>query len=1579
MESNIGKDVNDFSKSPPDPPIPEDAQLRRADPEETDQRSRDDLLREIAELRAQAARDAMDRGRDSKPPSTDTRISAMHTAAARGSLETRPRRISVSHPRNGYDLSSDDEPRPSADEASTYSRRSRESRRSRRSDPSSDDAIRERIDRLIVSSVQKHLGALGHPSTPVRPSPQAYADWTRDAPPLTMPLNDPSEPRFPSRYGDPSEEFAQTMAGRPVPTAMQSDRRQTLSHAMEIDPEPRLESQFSVSQRRPAIAQMTRTQPSTDHIRLKHLRMKDIFTFMDAATLYLAQHAIYLPLPTMVDRAVKNKLMARFPTDVPSDVHFYSLSTDALYSLVQRYLLPTSRSEFCRLLTEMRWFPDVPAFNYTMDTYYDIHEHVLAYNERFKKALVFLSFNLRPENMPYIDNKPGGIARIYLEGLPGDFGKNVFQNMRIGSARTFAEFLAPFMANLNEWYLLGERVRATQTIMQGPSTSVKKHANDEDTDKQVSRPVAPRRYPPPLPRRALHNIYADSDEPSSHPDTMAHAQPHFEPARVDQFDSDDEREESDYKSDLLEESPARERSSEALDAEEEIGQQRLNAMMGDTRGSGRLLDARAPRVPLTPAEMASRPCFRKLNKGECTNVECPYSHDNRLLEEVRAKEARAKSDNHAAPRPPKKPGGTSKPGDITILSRKEEYPTYSLAMLEPTPGYPDLVLSALGHALDSVVPDDSLATAVMAQGHLMSGDKCGRLPIECMFDSGALQASYISKAFLDAHRSALNPLIKPTKCTVVLADGKSKTLVSEKLVADMSFTSKGGHIYQYPCSLLVIEMTMEAIVGLPDIVLHLLPYFVEKLEEASLQCNGSKLNQCALLSNEDFPEPISPWSEEPQSESEEERMCPDPCSFTSPLHYLSMSYDDAKAEYFSLLEKHIAPEFRKQTDIIKLLGTDLALGVFLPQEWLGVNGMEPLVLKYKDTMPTRLKPPARNINPKLYETSEKEFKRLRTYFYRPSHSAVASPLCIAFKATPPGVRFCGDYSHTVNPHMLTGHYPIPHVRQSLQKIIKFKIFLDFDLTNGFHQFKLSDETSALLSVQTPWGQFEPVFLPEGVPQGSGILQEAMMDVYSEFSDWAIVIFDNLLVLAHDMVDAYAKTKVILERSKARNMVLKMKKTWLGFESVTFFGYECTYGSYKLGKERKDSIMAFVMPTSKKAMKRFLGCAGFFQPFMPNYSDLTCQLNDMSHDTFDWNPSTWSVDYVKLFEEFKVAVLAASALFYPDYSLPWILRADASDFGVGHVLMQVQTLDGVEVLQPIMFGSKKFTPTAMKWHTYAKECFAMFYAMKGCEFYIRAKEFIFEGDHANIQWIERSTDAKVIRWKIFMQSFIFTFRHLKGFKNYVADWQSRFHAVNHLSVYDPEAFVDDEGDANQCGLLASLVPHNHLSTEEFFSLAASEVLGKMSPHDMLSAVHGKRNAHMGVRRLSEALDENFPGHGIPEAFIREFRAACPTCQKNDAYYVEKIYPKARHLKTSGPSKVVGIDYLTLVTDKFGNHGAYVMRDHFSRLLGIYPTATRDATSAALSLFSYLVTYGMFECLISDPGSELMSETVALLNE
>jgi hypothetical protein len=95
-----------------------------------------------------------------------------------------------------------------------------------------------------------------------------------------------------------------------------------------------------------------------------------------------------------------------------------------------------------------------------------------------------------------------------------------------------------------------------------------------------------------------------------------------------------------------------------------------------------------------------------------------------------------------------------------------------------------------------------------------------------------------------------------------------------------------------------------------------------------------------------------------------------------------------------------------------------------------------------------------------------------TYFYTKSESPWASPLVIAPKVTKPFIRICGDYV-TVNNYIVRPHYTIPSVLHELQKCSEFRVFVDLDATNAFHQIRLSKETSDLLSVQTIWGLYRP--------------------------------------------------------------------------------------------------------------------------------------------------------------------------------------------------------------------------------------------------------------------------------------------------------------------------------------------------------------------------------------------------------------------------------------------------------------------------------------------------------------------------
>jgi hypothetical protein len=177
----------------------------------------------------------------------------------------------------------------------------------------------------------------------------------------------------------------------------------------------------------------------------------------------------------------------------------------------------------------------------------------------------------------------------------------------------------------------------------------------------------------------------------------------------------------------------------------------------------------------------------------------------------------------------------------------------------------------------------------------------------------------------------------------------------------------------------------------------------------------------------------------------------------------------------------------------------------------------------------------------------------------------------------------------------------------------------------------------------------------------------MREIFVDFEDFMIVIFDNMLVLAHDFHDAFEKLKKVIKVCRKKNVVLKMAKSWLGFREVKFFGYEISWGQYKLGEDRKKSIDSIVFPTNKKSMQSFLGSALFFEGFVKTYSEYTAPLTEMVHNDFNWNKSTSKVDYVGAFERLKQAIKESVTLHFPDYDLEWVLRTNASIVACAAVL------------------------------------------------------------------------------------------------------------------------------------------------------------------------------------------------------------------------------------------------------------------------------------------------------------------------
>jgi hypothetical protein len=173
---------------------------------------------------------------------------------------------------------------------------------------------------------------------------------------------------------------------------------------------------------------------------------------------------------------------------------------------------------------------------------------------------------------------------------------------------------------------------------------------------------------------------------------------------------------------------------------------------------------------------------------------------------------------------------------------------------------------------------------------------------------------------------------------------------------------------------------------------------------------------------------FTPWGDNIEEPCPEDENTPIPCSFTGPLMYLAISHLEAVNEYKKCCETHVAKEMVAAIpEMVEYLLSEKCISVFVPQEWKGIHGIDPIDFEVLPDMPTSYKPKVRPINGQLFKDVKAEFNRMKTYFYEKSQSPIASPLVVAPKATAPFIRLCGNYIWP-NKFIKRPHFPIPNVQ-----------------------------------------------------------------------------------------------------------------------------------------------------------------------------------------------------------------------------------------------------------------------------------------------------------------------------------------------------------------------------------------------------------------------------------------------------------------------------------------------------------------------------------------------------------------------
>ena len=155
---------------------------------------------------------------------------------------------------------------------------------------------------------------------------------------------------------------------------------------------------------------------------------------------------------------------------------------------------------------------------------------------------------------------------------------------------------------------------------------------------------------------------------------------------------------------------------------------------------------------------------------------------------------------------------------------------------------------------------------------------------------------------------------------------------------------------------------------------------------------------------------------------------------------------------------------------------------------------------------------------------------------------------------------------------------------------------------------------------------------------------------------------------------------VLERCEETNLVLNWEKCHFMVQEGIVLGHKISCKGIEVDRAKIETIEKLPPPTSVKAVRSFLGHAGFYRRFIKDFSKTTRPLTKLLEKDA---PFVFTYECLVAFETLKTKLINAPIMVAPDWTLPFELMCDGSDVAVGAVLGQ--WLD--KHFQPIYYASK----------------------------------------------------------------------------------------------------------------------------------------------------------------------------------------------------------------------------------------------------------------------------------------------------
>lgn len=433
------------------------------------------------------------------------------------------------------------------------------------------------------------------------------------------------------------------------------------------------------------------------------------------------------------------------------------------------------------------------------------------------------------------------------------------------------------------------------------------------------------------------------------------------------------------------------------------------------------------------------------------------------------------------------------------------------------------------------------------------------------------------------------------------------------------------------------------------------------------------------------------------------------------------------------------------------------------------------------------------------EISRQTQEMLEADIIEPSDSPWSSPVILVTKKDQ-SKRFVIDYRRVNQATTLTS-WPMPTLDDFLDTIgqgqgqgqVKGRglYFSALDLKSGYFQCMLDPETADRTAFATHEGNFVYKRLSFGLSGACGFFQMVMQKVLRTMSPSSVLIYlDDCLILAHSPTEMINRLQEVFDCFRKARLRIHPAKCQFGLRRVRFLGHVLDQQGISVDESKISIVKNYPVPNTPKKVKSFIGLCSYYRRFVKDFSSIASPLRLLLKQNTKF---VWTQKCQEAFEELKQKLITAPILSLPDFSRPFYLTTDASNFAISFILSQKDS-EGRE--RVICYAGRGLRGAEIRYTVTEKECLAIVTGVRHFHSYLGGSEFFIVTDHkANtyLNTMKLSGNSRLARWALALEPYRFTVIYKKGATLSSADALSRIE--NLPTTIDGEMQVKENETVN----------------------------------------------------------------------------------------------------------------------------------------------------------------------------------------